>query len=127
MLIILLALFGFLVSCYGYMVERRLALEKGYRPLCDVNAVVRCSGALTSKYGHLLFGVSNALMGMLFYAAVIILAVLGLDMVLVPLLILAAVGSLYLGYILYVKIKEICLVCSGIYLVNLLLLIAWFI
>ncbi|MAE12978.1 hypothetical protein CMO92_00295 [Candidatus Woesearchaeota archaeon] len=116
------AVLGFLLSSYGYYIERKSEADKRYKAVCDINDRMSCSKTFQSKYGTFL-GVSNSLWGMLFYFVVILLAGYGLNRFVFYLSLLAVLGSVYLAYILYVKLKNFCLICNGIYLVNVLLLV----
>lgn len=120
--IVTLCALGLLVSAYGMRVERKVKRDPSYTPLCNVGGKVMCSPALTSKYSHLL-GISNSALGMMFYPAVAVLAILGLETLVLLAVIAAAIGSLVLAYLLVTRIKEICLVCSSIYVINLALLV----
>jgi len=69
-----------------------------------------------------MFYYSNSLIGALFYAAIIILQLLGFYLAIFYLAILGCLGSVVLAYILYFKIKTLCIVCTSLYLINALLL-----
>jgi len=119
--IIIIAIIGIFLSAYALYVEKKMRIDKKYNAVCDISKNISCSRAFRSKYGKL-FGVSNSLIGILFYFLVIVFYFINLNFVLY-ISILAVVGSFYLAYISYVKMKNFCLVCTGIYLVNILLLL----
>lgn len=125
--IILLAGIGFAFSLYAYIVEKKLKNDPTYKPACDISDRISCSKVATSPYANLFF-VSNAVAGMLFYALVILLAVLILhgvlpdERLLMIVLVCGVLMSVYLAYILYTKIKSLCLVCTATYIINAALL-----
>jgi len=116
------AIIGVLVSMYAWQTERAFAKDPSHKALCDINDRMSCSRAFTSTYGRIA-GISNALLGTGFF-----LVFLGLTFLLSPrsLIILAGLsvlGSLILAYFSYVKMRNFCIVCSVIYLINILLLL----
>ena len=117
---IIVAVIGVLLSLYAYYVEKKHEKNKNYKALCDITDKSSCSAAFSSKYGKLL-GVSNSLLGIVFYIIIIILSYTYKEFILY-LAILSVLGSVYLAYIQYAKIRNFCLVCTAIYLVNILLL-----
>lgn len=117
-----LASLGFLMSLYGYRVEQELKSYAHFKPACDISDSVSCSKAFNSKYNKL-FGVSNTLTGMIFYAVIMMLAACDYAY-LIFVASLASVGmSIIFAYLLYFKIKSICIVCTSVYVINILLLI----
>lgn len=117
-----ISLAGLLLSLYAYYVEIRVQKDASYKAVCDLNNRVSCTRALKSGYGHL-FGISNALPGMGFYLTMFILSGYGMSMYMFWLAVASFLFSIYLGYLLYFKIKSFCLICNGIYLVNVILLV----
>jgi len=116
-----LALIGFLLSFYAFHIRRK-SLKQKYKPLCDISKNISCTKALTSPHGKLI-GISNSTLGLIFYPLIFILAYLNLITSIFYLSLLALLASLYLAYISYYKLRTLCLVCTSIYLVNILLLI----
>jgi uncharacterized membrane protein/protein-disulfide isomerase len=57
-------------------VHYRLVTDPGYASFCDVNATVSCTEAYLSPYGSL-FGIPVALLGVIFFAAVLALVAAG--------------------------------------------------
>ena len=127
--IIIVSLIGLLLSIYSYYVELKTKKNPKYHALCDINSKVSCGKTFASKYGKLIDGVSNSLGGIFFYAFVILILLFNLNVVifgftLVQYSIFAAIiGSVYLAYLQYFRIRLFCLVCSSIYVVNILLLL----
>ena len=121
-IILILAMIGFLLSVYAVYVEKKLEKNKNYKAVCDVSSKVSCTKAFSSKYGKV-FGMPNSWGGLGFYPAVIILTFFNLINIVFYLSILSMIFSLYLMYISFFKLKNYCVVCNGIYVVNILLLI----
>ena len=116
----ILAVIGFLLSLYAYHVEKK-SVRKNYKPVCDINKSISCTRAFSSKYGKLL-GESNSFYGMFFYPLIFLLTQLNLINIVFLILIFSFLGTIYLAYLSYIKLKTFCLVCTSIYLINLLLL-----
>lgn len=125
--LVLVLLIGLLLSTYAYTVElhgeRAKQLGKSYKAYCDIGPF-SCTRVFSSEFGSVtqLFGlpaVSNAVVGMAFYAAQIVAVVA----VRQPALLLLSTGSsvlasLGLAYILMVLLHDVCVVCCSIYVVN---------
>ncbi len=120
--IILLALAGIVISIYAYTVEMNISKNPEYKPACDISDKISCSRVMRSGYGKL-FGISNALIGVAFYAVVFVLACFSAAALIFYLSIAAVIASIGLAYISYFKVKSFCLVCTSVYVVNVLLLI----
>lgn len=120
--IILLAVIGFAVSLYTYITEQKIKNEPDFKPVCDISDRISCTKVMKSEYSNLFF-FSNAGVGMLFYVVMIILALIPAP----KLMLLAAFASVtvsaILAYILYFKIKSVCLLCTSLYVINLAMLI----
>lgn len=122
MIINILAAAGFLLSAYAFHVEKKIEQNKAYRPVCDLNDTVSCTRNLASKHSRIL-GLSNSVAGLAFYAIVFVLVFTSYATIIFYLSHIALLGSLYLAYVSYYKLRTFCLVCSSIYLVNILLFI----
>jgi vitamin-K-epoxide reductase (warfarin-sensitive) len=122
MLIIFLAVLGFCISLYGFFIEQKLKTNPDYKPLCDISEKASCTKPIASPMGKI-FWVSNTIMGMLFYASIIVLAYMRLYQLIVLLSSIACLVSLYLAYILFFHIKTVCLICTLTYLINAALLV----
>jgi vitamin-K-epoxide reductase (warfarin-sensitive) len=119
--IFVLALIGFGISLYAYFVEKKIKEDASYKPACDLSDRISCSKPLNSQYGNLFF-VSNTVAGMSFYALIALLAALNASTLILVAAIGACILTLYLAYLLYFKIKSLCLVCTSLYVVNFLIL-----
>ena len=121
MVLIYLGLIGVLLSVYAAYEEFSLRNIKGHKAICDISDKISCSKAFLSEYGKL-FGVSNSVFGIFFYLLIIILTFVNLRYIFY-LSLPAFFGTLYLAYISYFKLRTFCLVCTGVYLINVLLLV----
>lgn len=121
--IIALSVAGLLVSIYTLYVKFKLSPT--YKPLCDINAHISCSKALTSKEANLLF-LPNALYGILLYLLIMLAQLYAWFNILQISIFIALVMSLYLAYVSYFKQKNFCLVCTISYIINIFLFIIVF-
>lgn len=120
--IALVAIVGFALSFYAFLIDRRIAVDQTYKPACDLSDRVSCSKVALSEYNRI-FSVSNTYVGMAFYGLIFVLALLNLGFP-IFLLACASLGATFvLAYILYAKIGALCLICLGIYLVNIALFV----
>lgn len=117
-----LSIIGFFISLYAFYVYKRASAHKNYKPLCDIKRNISCTKAFLSKEGKKLF-LHNSLFGLVFYLLVFVLADMNKINYLLPLAVIAVLGSLYLAYISYIKQRNFCLVCTSIYLINILILV----
>ena len=121
-LIQICSLAGLFLSVYSLHIEKRFAESKEYRAVCDISNRISCTKLFSSRYGtH--FGISNSLYGLLFYLILFILSLYNLNNYLFYLSVILFIGSLYLAYVSYFKLKNYCIICHGIYLVNILILV----
>lgn len=121
--IFILSLIGFAIATYATITEKKIEENPDYKPACDINDRISCSKPLKSPYAKLFF-ISNSLLSMIFYGAMALLAFIGAHTLILLGSIAACAVSAYLAYLLYFKIKSLCLVCTSLYVVNILLLIA---
>jgi vitamin-K-epoxide reductase (warfarin-sensitive) len=137
----LAALFGMSASLYALYVELEVEKAAGlgleFHAACDRGGM-SCSRVLSSSYAHILshwqlvekhsaLDISNAILGFAFY-----LFALVHDKV-VPgaagrmLLLVGSVGSLafsmYLAYVLKVVLKDFCIVCTSMYVANMIIFV----
>jgi len=119
--IIILGLVGLILSAYGYIIEKKAEKDSNYKAVCDINDTMSCTQTFTSQYGKT-FGISNTLSGIFFYALITVLGFFS-NIFVFLLAILAILFSIYLGYLQYFKLKKFCVICTSIYIVNILILI----
>lgn len=117
-----LAVCGFLISLYGFLVEQKFRQNPNYKPVCDINNRISCSKAFMSEYGKL-FGVTNTLAGMAYYGLVFVLVILGFSNLLFYLTAIGVGASFFFAYLLIFKVQSLCLVCFATYIINALLFI----
>lgn len=115
-----LALIGILLSCYALYVKKTAERYRKYKPLCDLAENISCTKAFMSKEGSLT-GLPNPVYGLAYYILVFIATMYYQKELIFYLSIIAFATSLYLAYISYFKQKNFCLVCSSIYLINILI------
>ena len=120
--ILILSCLGLLISLYAFYVKKKMEKDKNYSPVCDLSDKVSCTKAMGSEYGSF-FIVPNSVWGIGFYALVLLLSILGNIEAVIWLSIVAVLGSIYLAYISFFKIKVLCPLCLGIYAINILILI----
>lgn len=115
--IFIIAAIGLCISVYGFFVEYKLNENPTYKPICDLSDRVSCSKTFLSPYGKLL-KVSNTLLGVLFYSCMMLFAWLEYTTLIWYGALAAAVASVIFAYILFFKVRTVCLLCISIYLVN---------
>lgn len=121
-LIMIVASIGLCISIYTYLLERKIKHDINYKPVCDLSDRISCTKPILSPYANI-FYFSNAFVGIAYYIAIILLAALHKPQVLFLAAILGCLVSVYLGYLLYFKIKSFCILCTSMYLVNLVILL----
>lgn len=122
-IIALVALLGLCISLYAHWVDRKLLYNASYKPACDISGKISCSKPFSSPYSQVL-GISNIMMGVIFYTSMFWLAISDFCYLLFIGALSSVVFSVYLAYILMFKIKTACLICISLYIVNILLLVA---
>ena len=123
MIIELFSIIGMLISVYAFKTELKSKHNKKYKSFCDKNNKVSCTKTFSSKYGHIL-GIPNSLFGIVYYLILFLLLVYSSGNLIFPLTLLAFLGSIFLAYLSFVKLKVTCLICISIYLINIILLIS---
>jgi uncharacterized membrane protein len=115
----LLSGLGFLISLYALFVRLKVLTSDSYSPWCDLRPGISCSKALGSSFSKTL-GIPNPVGGLLFYG-VLLLFCFFWDSYLYLTVFPAGAAflfSLYLAFVSYFRQKNVCLVCSAIYLLN---------
>ncbi len=121
-LISIVAVIGFCISLYTYLLEKKVKENPDFKPACDLSDRVSCTKPMFSPYANL-FYFSNALVGMAYYFLIVVLALLHAPTLLVIATIGGFIVSCILGYFLYFKIKSLCILCTSMYIINLILLV----
>ena len=113
---------GLLLSAYSLYVEKKTKKSTSYKAACDISDKISCTKAFTSEYSSFA-GLSNSLYGLFLYLFILALTLYGDGRIIFFISVFAVIGSIYLAYISYFKLKNFCVVCTPIYLINLLLLV----
>jgi uncharacterized membrane protein/protein-disulfide isomerase len=117
------AMLGLGFASASTWVHYRILNDPTYASFCNVNSTLNCTEAYTSRFGAF-GGVPVALLGLLFFAAVLVLVALCAQSPLasqhLPGYVFAAstIGLavvLYLAYASYVILHVVCLLCVGTY------------
>jgi uncharacterized membrane protein len=117
------ALIGLGFAAASTWVHYRILNDPLYSSICDVNATFSCTVAYTSRFGSV-GGVSVALIGVLFFAFVLLLIALcqksaaaqkNLPNYVFGAATLGLAGVLYLAYASFFVLKTVCLLCGGTY------------
>ncbi len=130
-----LALSAALSTTILYVHARLAATQGAYTSFCNVNGRVNCDLVLASSYGMLL-GVPVALWALLTYVALAVLVLVRhrgrggvtarATLLLVALATWSLVFSFYMAGLAAFAIGAICLLCSGLYLLNVVIaVLAW--
>ncbi|MDO8509112.1 MAG: vitamin K epoxide reductase family protein [Nanoarchaeota archaeon] len=122
----IISILGALFSVYAFKVELKSSRHENYKAVCDIHEKMSCTKAFTSPYGSI-FGISNSLMGLYFYSLIFVLSFFSQFKAIFYLSILAVIVSIYLAYILFIKMKNFCIVCASIDIINVILLIVSYI
>ncbi|KAK3596265.1 hypothetical protein CHS0354_038883 [Potamilus streckersoni] len=133
-----LSTLGMIISVYAYHVEVSVEKDPSFRALCDISERISCSKVFSSRYGKgfgvidKIFGKEsflnqpNSVYGMMFYLLETVLAFFSFDSVVWLQLVLAVsanLGCVYLAYILYFVLEDMCIVCISSYIVNAFILL----
>ena len=120
--LIILASVGLMLSIYAYNLEYNIKKPNStYKPSCDLSERISCSKPILSPYGSV-FGISNSIVGILLYTAILLFALMGMKTMVFILSLLACFTSVIFAFILFTKIKVLCPICISIYIINALLL-----
>lgn len=120
--IVILSLIGLMLSLYAQHVEQELKKDEQFKPACDINDRISCTRPLLSEYANF-FYIPNSLLGIFFYSTLAVVAFCGLYPIVLLMAIAGIIATLVLAYLLYFKINSFCLVCTALYIVNILILL----
>jgi uncharacterized membrane protein len=118
------ALIGLAAASASTWVHYNILHDPLYASFCDVNATLNCTEAYTSRFGAF-GGVPVALLGLLFFAGVLVLIALcsrsasASENLPGYVFVASTIGLaviLYLAYASYVILHVVCLLCAGTYL-----------
>lgn len=137
-LLALFSLVGLLISIYGYYVEVKAESDHDYKAMCDISETISCTKVFSTPYGKgfgivaKLLGedsplnVPNGVFGLAFYSTLLFTAFSKSSFVTKIQLGLAVLSnslSIYLAYLLYFVIQNLCVVCVSLYAVNFFILL----
>jgi len=114
---------GLLGSLYTWYIHFRHIRNPEYESVCDINEEVNCTKVVTGKYGSM-FLMPNSIWGFLYYSIILTLVYHGLLVPIFWLSIISVIGSIYMGYLLYFKLRQMCILCTLIYVVNIAMFVA---
>ncbi|KAI1302337.1 Vitamin K epoxide reductase complex subunit 1-like protein 1 [Halotydeus destructor] len=130
------SILGILLSLYTIYVEIQHEKDNKFRALCDINEHMSCSKVFMSKYGKGFglvspespFYLPNPIFGVIHYFTTLMITLFaGRDKLLINVFIMLAalsnIGSVYLGYVLFFVLHDVCVVCITIYVVNFFMLV----
>jgi len=118
----ILSIIGILLSLYTLYLHVKINNNANYRAICDINDRMSCTKTIKSKAGKI-FGIPNGIFGIGFYVLLLILIYLNFINYVFYLAVLGLISTVYFAYELYFKMKMFCLVCNGIYVINVLIFI----
>jgi uncharacterized membrane protein/protein-disulfide isomerase len=126
---VIAALAGLGFSATSVWVHYRLLHDPTYTSFCDVSSTVSCTEAYTSRYGSV-GGVPVALLGVLFFAFVLVLIALcrrsesarqNLPGYMFAVSTIGLAVVLYLAYASFFVLGAVCLLCVGTYIATIAL------
>lgn len=120
--VIIASAIGLVICLYGLYIEHKVLTDHAYKAACDLSDRASCTKTFLSPWGKIL-GISNMYVGIAFYSAMIAFGLLGLRTLAFWGAVAACFACAGLAYILYAKVKTFCLLCSSIYLINIILLV----
>ena len=123
MIIIILAVIGLLISIYGITTERKLQQDVHYKATCDISDTISCTRPMLSSYNKM-FGISNSWASALYYVIILAAALFNQSQLLMLITGAGLLVTIVFAYILYFKVKALCLICTALYIVNIALAIA---
>jgi uncharacterized membrane protein len=123
-LLLAFAALGLGASAWSSYVHHALLTRPGYATFCDINATVSCTQAYLSQYGSL-WGVPVAILGVFFFAVVLLLVGLGGRRTVpgrenIPAYVFA-LSTIGLGLVLYLawasifRLQAVCMLCVVTY------------
>ncbi|KAK5640872.1 hypothetical protein RI129_009419 [Pyrocoelia pectoralis] len=136
--LVFFSLFGLGLSFYSYIIELSVEMDENYVASCDFSEHMSCTKAFKSEYGKgfgilgrllgndSVFNLPNSLYGILFYS---FLATVGFSdstfttTIALGATVLSNCASVYFASILIFILKDLCVVCVTIYVINFINLI----
>ena len=122
MILLILATIGLLISIYGITVERKLQQDAQYKAACDISDTISCTRPFLSPYGKML-GISNIWASAGYYVMIIAAILLNQPQLVMLITASGLLVTIVFAYILYFKVKSLCLICTSLYVVNIALFV----
>ncbi|KAK7087556.1 vitamin K epoxide reductase complex subunit 1-like protein 1 [Littorina saxatilis] len=135
---LILCALGMMLSVYSVYVEVLVERLPGYQALCDISPTMSCTRVFSSRWGKgfglvelvfskdSVFNQPNGVFGMAIYTFLVFIAFqpeFPASMIQTFVSLLTNFGSVYLGYILVFILKDTCVICISIYIVNFFILL----
>lgn len=129
--ILILSILGIIISIELTHLHLKIIVEPEYQSFCNISDKINCDVVNSSKYSEILF-IPISHLGTLTYIFIFILALFSLkghplsnllNTFNLLIFIFCNLYSLFLFYISLFVIKSLCILCCGLYLINLGLLI----
>jgi protein-disulfide isomerase/uncharacterized membrane protein len=124
----ILSILGIIDSYYTLLIHSRLEKSSIYRSFCTISEFINCDVVIASKYGKFL-GIHNSVYGIFLYSILFIYAMYHLVFAkekqqrfysyVFAISIFTSLYSIYLFTVSILIIKALCLMCTGIYIINL--------
>ena len=122
LIFMILTIIGFCIALYAYITDKKIKQEPDYKPVCDISERISCTKPMKSKYSTMFF-ISNSFAGMLFYASIAILAIFNNIKLIFIISSLGAIATCFFAYLLFFKIRSLCIICISLYIINIAIFI----
>jgi vitamin-K-epoxide reductase (warfarin-sensitive) len=121
--VVFISIIGVLISLYGIMVERKIKNDMNYKAACDISEKISCTKTFISPYANML-GISTIVACLIYYVIMFILGIMNCVTMIVMLSLSGLSVTVWFAYILFFKIRTVCLICISLYILNSALVIA---
>ena len=116
-----LCILGTIISLYTCYVEAKLIYFGETTASCDINNKYVCSKVITSEYSKLFFNIPNCVFGCIIYPIILFLSIY--NDYYIYFINIIWIMSLVLSYLLLFILKHSCVLCTGIHVINFLLVL----
>ena len=120
--VVTLATIGMFIALYGIFVEKKIRMDMNYHAACDISSSISCTKSFVSPYNKLL-GISNITVCLLYYAVLLLCGITDKSDLAMLLSWAGLIGTIMFAYVLYFKIRTLCLICTSMYVINVLLVV----
>jgi vitamin-K-epoxide reductase (warfarin-sensitive) len=132
-MLVFLGILGLIVTTYAIYIEKQEKKMKS--SMCDINDKMSCTSVLSSPYAKMMgkifklkyshpLNLPNTYYGMIFYLAITLYSYFPFilipyrEKILLIVSILSIISSCVLAYILYAKLRTVCIICISTYIIN---------